>query len=316
MAKADAKPIRTLLFVPGTDQERLEGAVEHGADAVMIDLEEPRTPFPESARESARKAVRSFLDSDRAAGGATAGRRPRWFARVQPPATGQTLKDLRSVLGPTLTGVLLPKVYGPADIHRADALLTGTEADLGLPVGSTAIYPILETAQSLRLAYEIAVASERVQYMGGAVSRFGDIHQAVGYTWTAEGKETLFLRSKVLIDARAAGIRYPISGMWAGDTDDLDGLRRWATELRGLGYYGMMLGAPAHVPEVNRIFSPTEADIAFWKDLDRLATEAEAAGSGPITYGERNQGEGHEVHLAHVGSARQNLRWAEELGLA
>ena len=311
MTKADAKPIRTLLFVPGTEEDRLERSVEHGADAVMIDLEEPRTPFPERQRERARAAVRAFLDRDRASGPAA-----RWFARVQPPATGQTLKDLRAVIGPNLTGILLPKVYGPEDIYRADALLTCTEAELGRPLGSTAIYPILETAQSLRLAYEIAVASPRVQYMGGAVSRFGDIHQAVGYRWSAEGRETLFLRSKVLIDARAAGIRYPISGMWAGDTDDLDGLRRWATELRDLGYFGMMLGAPVHVPIVNQIFSPTPSEIAFWQDLDRLATEAEIRDDGPITYGNANQGEGHEVHLAHVGSARQNLAWARDLGLA
>src|SRR5438270_1295479 len=117
--------------------------------------------------------------------------------------------------------------------------------------------------------------------MGGAVSRFGDIHQAVGYRWSAEGRETLFLRSKVLIDARAAGIRYPISGMWGGATDDVDGLRRWATELRDLGYFGMMLGAPAHVPVVNEIFSPTAAEIAYWTELDRLAAQAEADGTGP-----------------------------------
>lgn len=308
MAKADAKPIRTLLFVPGSDEERLHRSTEHGADAVMIDLEEPRTPFPERERERARAEVRAFLDRDRAAGGV-----PRWFARVQPPATGQTLKDMRAVMGPSLTGILLPKVYGPEDVYRADALLTCTEAELGLPLGSTAIYPILETAQALRLAYEIAVASPRVQYMGGAVSRFGDIHQAVGYRWSAEGRETLFLRSKVLIDARAAGIRYPISGMWGGDTDDLDGLRRWATELRDLGYFGMMLGSPEHVAVVNEIFSPTASEISYWQDLDRLATEAEAA--GPIIYGDPNKGEGHVVHLAHVGSARQNLAWARDLGL-
>jgi citrate lyase subunit beta/citryl-CoA lyase len=277
----------------------------------MIDLEEPRTPFPEPERERARLGVREFLNKDWATGA-----RPRWFARVQPPATGQTLKDLRAVMGPNLTGVLLPKVYGPEDVYRADALLTCTEAELGLPLGSTAIYPILETAQSLRLAYEIAVASPRVEYMGGAVSRFGDIHQAVGYRWSVEGRETLYLRSKVLIDARAAGIRYPISGMWGGDTDDLEGLKRWATELRDLGYFGMMLGSPFHVPLVNEIFSPTPAEIAYWRELDRLATEAEANGAGPIVYGDPNQGEGHEVHLAHVGSARQNLAWAHDLGLA
>lgn len=310
MAKGDAKPIRTLLFVPGTEEERLHRSAGHGSDAVMIDLEEPRTPFPEGEREQARAVVRAFLDS-RDAGES----RPRWFARVQPPASGQTLKDLRAVVGPTLTGILLPKVYGPEDIHRLDGLLTCTEAEMGRPLGSTAIYPILETAQSLRLAFEIAVASPRVQYMGGAVSRFGDIHQAVGYRWSAEGRETLFLRSKVLIDARAAGIRYPISGMWGGDTDDVDGLRRWATELRDLGYFGMMLGAPAHVPIVNEIFSPTQAEIDYWTDLDRLAGEAEANGTGPIVYGDPNQGEGHEVHIAHVGSARQNLAWARDLGL-
>jgi citrate lyase subunit beta/citryl-CoA lyase len=311
MAKSDAKPIRTLLFVPGTDEGRLYRSVDHGADAVMIDLEEPRTPFPEAAREEARKVVRAFFDSDRAKGAG-----PRWFARVQPPATGQTLKDLRAVMGPNLTGILLPKVYGPEDVYRADALLTCTEAELGQPIGSTVIYPILETAQSLRLAYEIAVASPRVQYIGGAVSRFGDIHQAVGYRWSAEGRETLFLRSKVLVDARAAGIRYPISGMWGGDTDDLDGLRRWATELRDLGYFGMMLGSPAHVPIVNEIFSPTTAEISYWLELDRLATEAEGDDAGPIVHGDPNRGEGYEVHIAHVGSARKNLAWARDLGLA
>lgn len=314
MAKADAKPIRTLLFVPGSDEARLDRSAEHGADAVMIDLEEPRTPFPEVERERTREKVRAFLEA-----GGPATNTPRWFARVQAPATGQTLKDLRAVVGPNLTGILLPKVYGPEDVYRADALLTCTEAELGLPLGSTAIYPILETAQSLRLAYDIAVASPRVQYMGGAVSRFGDIHQAVGYRWSAEGRETLFLRSKVLIDARAAGIRYPISGMWGGDTDDVDGLTRWATELRDLGYFGMMLGDPTHVPLVNGIFSPTASDISYWQDLDRLAAQAEGKsggdGSGPIVYGDPNQGEGHVVHLAHVGSARQNLAWARDLGL-
>ena len=310
MSRENARPIRTLLFVGGSEQDAVYRAAGHGADAVVLDLEEPRTPFPEPEREKTRKMIREFFDGPAGTEGG-----PRWFVRIQPPDTGQSLKDLRAAIGPNLAGILLPKVHGPEDVHKADALLTCTEAEWGLPLGSTVIYPILETAQSLRLAYEIAVASPRVYYMGGAVSRFGDIHQAVGYRWSAEGRETLYLRSKVLIDARAAGIRYPISGMWGGATDDMDGLRRWATELRDLGYFGMMLGNPAHVPVVNEIFSPTKEEIAYWQDLDRLAAEAEARGSGPVHYGDPNQGEGHVVHIAHVGSARQNLAWARDLGL-
>jgi hypothetical protein len=66
---------------------------------------------------------------------------------------------------------------------------------------------------------------------------------------------------------------------------------------------------------VNTIFSPTAEEIVYWQDLDRLTTEAEERGSGPVRYGDPNQGEGHVVHLAHVGSARKNLAWASDLGL-
>jgi len=306
-ARADVRPVRTVLFCAGDRPEDIERGFSSGADSIVIDLEEPRTPFTEAMREVARQQVRTFLDGAPADG-------PIVFARVQPAATGQTLKDLRAVIGPRLGGSLVPKIDSPADIHAADALLGCMEAEAGLPMGHTAIYPILETAQALRLAYEIAIASPRVAYMGGAVSRFGDIHQALGYEWTAAGRETLFLRSKVLIDARAAGIRYPISGMWGGDRDDEAGLRAWCTELRQLGYYGMMIGDAAYVPIVHEVFSPTTEDIAYWQELDRLAVEAEQTGRR-AEHGDPNQGEGHVVHIAHVGSARQNLDWARGLGL-
>ncbi len=309
MAKHDAKPLRTVLFCADTEEAEINAAYNSGADSIVIDLEEPRTPFPPAAQERARKVVRSFLDS------APARERPLIFVRVQPPSTGQTLRDLRAAMGERLAGILVPKVQGPADIHAAEALLGCMEVDLGLPMGRTMIYPILETAQALRLAYEIAMASARISYMGGAISRFGDIHQAVGYRWTAEGRETLFIRSKVLLDVRAAGIRYPISGMWGGDLDDEKGLRAWCKELRELGYYGMMIGNPRLVPIVHEYFTPTQSEIAYWKDLYRLAAEAEAAGTGPIIYGDPNRGEGHRVHIAHVGSARKNLIWARELGV-
>ena len=303
------KPLRTVLFAPGDDERAVVAALASGADSVVIDLEEPSTPCTEQVRQTARRVARAALDAVTPGPGV-----PLVFARVQPPSTGQTLKDLRAVIGPSLAGVLLPKVESPVDVHGLDALLTCIEGDLGMPLGELAIYPILETAQAIRLSYEIATASPRVRYMGGAISRFGDIHQAVGYRWSAEGTETLFLRSKVLIDARAAGIRYPISGMWGGAIDDLEGLRRWATHLRDLGYYGMMIGNAAHIPLVHEVFSPTDQELAYWSDLDRLTREAEARGSGKVVYGDANAGEGHDVHIAHVGSARQNLEWARALG--
>jgi citrate lyase subunit beta/citryl-CoA lyase len=218
-------------------------------------------------------------------------------------------------MGPNVTGILLPKITGPADVHAADAILGCVETELGIPMGRTLLYPILENASAIRLAYEIGTASERVAYMGGAVSRFGDIAGEIGFRWTRTGTETLYIREKVLIDARAAGVRYPISGMWGGANDDLDGLQTWLTELRDIGYFGMMLGNKDHVSLVNAAFTPSSEEVAYWTELDRLAGDAERSNE-QVIYGDANQGEGHEIHIAHVATARKLLAWAKELGVA
>ena len=303
-------PLRSLLFVPGSNAAAVERAAASGADGVVLDLEEPETPMTEAVRARAHEVTGRFLRGrDAGAEG------PRFFVRVRTAASGFAFRDLRAVVGPALAGILVPKIRGPEDVVAMDALLLAAEIENGRPRDSVVLYPILETAEGLRLAYEIAMASPRVAYMGGAVSRFGDIHQAVGYRWTAEGRETRFLRAKVLLDAKAAGIRYPISGMWGGDSDDTEGLRRFAQELREQGYYGMMLGNPDHVPPDHELFTPSARDVAYWSDLVRLGDEGLRTGQGPILYGDPNQGEGHEVHLAHVESARLNLEWARALGL-
>ena len=186
------------------------------------------------------------------------------------------LRDLQAVMGPNLSGVLLPKITGAADMHAADAILGCVETELGLPVGHTMLYPILETANAIRNAYEIAMASPRVAYMGGAVSRFGDIVGDIGFRWTRAGTETLFIREKVLIDARAAGIRYPISGMWGGANDDLDGLRRVAHRAPR----HRLLRDDARQPGARRdrerrVHTERRTRSRTGQDLDRLATAAE-----------------------------------------
>lgn len=305
-------PLRSVLFVNGDQPDNLEAALVSGADAIVIDLEEARTPFPEHERERARAGVASFL-----AGLDPAPVRPRCFVRVQSIASGGTFRDLIAVLGPAVHGVLLPKARGPHDVHGLDALLTAVEGERGLPRGSTRVWPIIETAGAVRDAYDIATASPRVAYLGGAVSRFGDMARAIGYRWTVEGVESLYLRQKVLIDARAAGIEHPVSGMWAGAADDFDGVRAWGEHLRDLGYRGMMINSAGvgYIDVVNEVFSPSADEVAYWRELDRLVREAEAGDGARILHGDPSQGEGHVVHLAHIESARAGIRWAEALGL-
>jgi citrate lyase subunit beta/citryl-CoA lyase len=188
MGKSDARPLRSLLFTPGDQEARIAENATAGADALFLDIEEPRTPCPESTRVKARGLVREFLDTAPTGAG-----HPLYFVRVQPVASGMILRDLQAVMGPNLAGILLPKITGPADVHAADAIIGCIETELGIPVGQTMLYPILENASAIRNAYDIGMASERVAYMGGAVSRFGDIAGDIGFRWTRAGTETLFI---------------------------------------------------------------------------------------------------------------------------
>jgi citrate lyase subunit beta/citryl-CoA lyase len=230
------------------------------------------------------------------------------LVRVSPADSEDFAADLDAVVRAGLHGVLLPKLQGPADVAALDAALAERETARGLAAGGARIMPLIETAPAARAAYEIATASARVAYMGGAVSRAGDIARALGYRWTPAGLETLFLRSKVLLDVRAAGVPNPISGMW-GAIDDLEGLRAFAEQSRDLGYEGLMAIHPSHVSVINQVFTPSAAEIDAWRRTLAALEQAERVGRGAVRL------DGRLVDRAHVETARRNLELARDLGL-
>jgi citrate lyase subunit beta/citryl-CoA lyase len=108
------------------------------------------------------------------------------------------------------------------------------------------------------------------------------------------------------MSVRAAGVRYPITGLWAR-VDDLDGCRRWAAEARGLGYTGSMVIHPTHVPIVNDVFTPTEDEIARWQQVVELMAEHQRAGIGAFRL------DGRMVDEADAKTAKENLALANRI---
>jgi citrate lyase subunit beta/citryl-CoA lyase len=293
------RPVRSLLFVPGNRPGWFSKAAESGADGLIIDLQDA---VPPSQRAAAYDAVGEFL-----AAAATQPRRPVILVRVNAvddPAFGACL---RRVVAPGLDGVVLPMVTGPQDVLQLVETLDRVEARAGLqqPLRVT---PLLETAAALMRCHDIFSCSPRIAYAGGSTARGGDLARSLGFEWTPEGLETLYLRSHALIAARAAGVRNPISGMW-GSVDDLDGLRAFAIQTRRLGYRGMMVIHPSHVAVVNDVFAPTRQQIEQWQAaIDTLGTlHAMGRGTG------RQRGE--LIDAAHAETARVELERARELGL-
>lgn len=290
------RPVRSLLFIPGNRTDWLPKAAAAGADAVVFDLE---GALPPDQKESGRDGVRAVVDTADPAG-------PAIMVRINDVRSSHWRADLERIVAPGLAAVLLPQVAGLGDVVEVDAALAEIERERGLPANSVGLDPLMESPNAIRQAYEIAACSPRIAYMGAGVSKRGDIARTVGYKWTPGGLETLYFRSKVLLDVRAAGVPNPLGGMW-GEIADLDGLREFAERTREIGYEGMMVIHPSHVPVVNAVFSPSPDEIELWRATLEAMEAAHAAGDGAIRF------RGEVVDEAHVLTAQQGLARLAEL---
>ena len=186
--------------------------------------------------------------------------------------------------------------------------LEAEEKRKGIPVGTVLIEPGLETASAIRSAYDIGVSSNRVAHMGASGGRGGDVARSIGYRWSPKGTETLFIRSKVLLDSRAAGVPYPVTGLWQ-DIHDHDGLKSFAKHSRDLGYAGMSVIHPSLIDIVNQIFSPTQEEISEWIGIIKAMDGVRNEGGAAVEYN------GAMVDIAHEKTAIDMLDFARALGL-
>jgi citrate lyase subunit beta/citryl-CoA lyase len=248
-------PIRSALLVPGHDEERLAAAAESAADALYVDLE---AAVPGHRLEEARSLVRDRLATLAGAGKLV-------VVRVNPVSSGDTEADLEAVVREGLYGVALAKIDRVREVRELDGMLATAERRAALAVGSIVIHPVIENANAVRKAYRIARASDRVAHMGGVVAPGGDLARSIGFAGSLHGAETHYVRGKVLVDARAAGVRFPLSGIPADRDEEV--LRAAAVDARAMGYEGLLLGYRSHAPIVNEVFTPTEAEVARWREL-------------------------------------------------
>jgi citrate lyase subunit beta/citryl-CoA lyase len=280
--------------VPGNKLDWMLKAPKYGADALILDLEDS---VPEDQKVASRALIqRAIVELGPR-------RRPKLFARMNGLSTGLAEEDLEAVVRPGLFAIEAPKINGPEDIRELDALLTRLETKAGMEPGQTAIMPLTESARAMREAYEIAMASPRVTYLfvaGG--SGDGDMARVLGFRETPGHLETLYVRSKILLDAKAAGA-HPICGV-LGRLDELGELAQQAKEARDLGFVGSNVIHPSHVPVVNEAFTPTQSEIDHWKEIVAAVEEGQRRGSAAVAH------KGKMLDIAHLTYAREMLEIA------
>lgn len=292
--------IRTLVFAPAHDKATILRYADLGADAICLDMED-LTPLPH--KDTAR-ALFTDVAPELVERGLLV------FARTNGLAGGQAEQDLAAVVGPHLHCASLPKAEHGYQVEEYDALLTAAEARADVPNGSIRIRPVIETAMGVKNGFDIAAASPRVAYAGGVSGGvWGDLGASIGYSPMPEGKETFYLRAKLIIDVRAAGAPFPLSGGGMIRTD-VEGYRRFAIECKNLGYNGLHCTATREiVGAVNDIFTPSAQQLAEWAELVPAIEAAENEGYVVAFVN------GRQYDLAGLVRVREQLALARRLGL-
>ena len=187
-----------------------------------------------------------------------------------------------------------------------DALVTHYERRNGVAPGTVELMLSLETAQAYASCEAMIAASPRVGTLFPGTARNADVSRSIGFEFPPGGMETLYLRSRALLAARAAGLEFPLVGIWE-DLKDPEGAREFAIRNRQLGFRGMVLIHPSHVAMANEVFTPSADDVAFFTGMIEAFAKAEAAGNAATTY------EGHHIDYAHIKTAHDVLALHKQL---
>ena len=291
------KPVRTALFAPGIKERVMTKALESGADAVILDLEDS---VPVASKAEARALVAKSIDA--AAGSLS---RPLIYVRVNGAATGLLTDDLNAVVRPGLDAILLSKAENVEDVQKTVAALERNESQCGMKQGSAEIILQIENALGVYNCFNLIKASPRVAATCFGSARDGDLQTDLGCSWSIEGTELLYARSKVLLDTRAAGGHiHPLDGVFS-DLNDETGLIADSRLSARLGYIGRTVIHPKQIAPVKGAYAVPEVEVAYYQKVVVEFAAAEKAGTAAISV------DGKLVDYAMAQRARRVLELAK-----
>ena len=237
---------QSFLFVPGNRAERLPKAAASGADCIIADLEDGVQP---ADRPAARLAVAQWLH-----GGGRA------LVRINAHGTPEFAEDLAMVVASQALGIMLPKADG--------ASLAVVQAALG---GTRSLVALVESVAGVIALRDLAATP------GLSRIAFGSIDFCLDAGIPGTEHELDFVRSRLVIESRFAGLPPPIDGV-TPVIDQPEVVIRDAERARRFGFGGKLCIHPTQVALVNTAFAPTAAEVS-WAEKVVAAASERAAGA-------------------------------------
>jgi len=285
---------RSLLIFPLNVQRFVDKAHLRGADCIIMDLEDS---VPEAEKESARGLVKESIPLVGKGGGDVA-------VRINRPI-GQATLDLEASVWPGLTCVALPKVESAEEVRVRSGIIEELERRRGIEAGTVQIAVAVETALGVVKGFEIASASPRIVTIQVGAE---DLTQEMGVQTSAEGRELWYPRSKILMDAYAAGVQ-PIGLVgvepftWREPEKAYDA----AVNSRSLGYKGAQSIHPAPIPYLNQGFSIPPEEAAFMRRALKAFEEGLEEGTASVSV------DGRMIDIASAERCKRVLARADAI---
>jgi citrate lyase subunit beta/citryl-CoA lyase len=279
--------MRSLLFTPGGAVKMLAKAASSEADVVIFDLED--AVHPDTKTEARGLTTQALRDASRDG--------PQIYVRINPLDSAWCEADLESVVPLRPDGIMLPKLTGPQDMDRLDALIARHE-----PAGAKgAIRIIAVCTETPAATLSLAAASWQRPRLAGLLWGGEDLSAEIGASANrdAVGAYTApfqLARSLCLLAARAAGV-VPIDAVFTNFRDGA-GLAREAEAARRDGFSAKAAIHPSQITVINAAFTPTEAERQW---AGRVVAALQASRSG-VT-----QIDGVMIDAPHLAQARRIL---------
>ncbi|MEP2922046.1 CoA ester lyase [Sulfitobacter sp.] len=275
-----ARPLRSVLYIPGSKPRALDKARGLPADAIIFDLEDAVTP-------DEKTAARATLADALTQGGYGARMK---IIRINGLDTEWGIDDAKAAAAMGADAILLPKVNSPADL---DALAQYT--------GDLPLWAMMETPLGMLNAAAIA-AHPKLQ---GMVMGTNDLAKDLQTRFRTDRLPLMAGLGLCVLAGKAHGVAL-IDGVYNAFKDN-DGLKIECDQGRDMGFDGKTLIHPAQLDVANAAFSPSPEEVDLAQRQIAAFNEAEAAGQGVAVV------DGKIVENLHVATARETLAKLEAI---
>ncbi|MEM1286126.1 MAG: CoA ester lyase [Pseudomonadota bacterium] len=285
MTLADPRPLRTVLYMPGSNARALEKARSLPCDGVILDLEDAVAP---EVKSDARTLIADALK----AGGY--GHRT-MILRVNAAGTEWHEDDMALAAGVGAHAVLLPKINSADDVAAARTKLP-----------DATLWAMMETPLAMLNAGAIAAEG---QSDGKGLSAFvmgtNDLAKDTGARLIPGRTSMLAWLSTCVAAARAHGLTI-LDGVF-NDIANADGFLAECEQGRDLGMDGKTVIHPKQLEPCNTVFAPSEDEVTFARAVMAAFALPENAEKGALRL------EGKMVERLHAQMAERTVAMAEAI---